>query len=154
MSDSNEDGRNATQTRRRFLALVSATPRQRRPGVRHLSGDDGGDGGSDGEAGTTTGQQISLSDFRGSGPLVAQREAPGGTSIEDLPDLSGELTLYQVAGRADSISTSSICSSSTTGLHRSPGYNSRPNWSTRFRPRGRTAPRTCSSRSTPARSAR
>lgn len=36
----------------------------------------------------------SLSDFRGSGSLVEGRPAPGGTSIEDLPNLSGELALY------------------------------------------------------------
>jgi len=100
MSDSNDmTGRNATQSRRRFLALGSATAATALAGCSGiLSGGDGGDGGSDGEAGTTTGQQISLSDFRGSGPLVAQREAPGGTSIEDLPDLSGELTLYLGGG--------------------------------------------------------
>lgn len=35
-----------------------------------------------------------LSEFRGSGPLVEGRPAPGGTSIADLPDLAGELNLY------------------------------------------------------------
>ncbi|QLG49124.1 extracellular solute-binding protein [Natrinema halophilum] len=35
-----------------------------------------------------------LSEFRGSGTLVEGRPAPGGTSIEDLPDLSGDLALY------------------------------------------------------------
>ncbi|MEF8830048.1 MAG: extracellular solute-binding protein [Halobacteriales archaeon] len=35
-----------------------------------------------------------LSAFRGSGALVEGRPAPGGTSIEDLPDLSGSLNLY------------------------------------------------------------
>ncbi|WP_254525019.1 extracellular solute-binding protein [Natrinema caseinilyticum] len=36
----------------------------------------------------------SLSEFRGSGTLVEGRPAPGGTSIEELPDLSGDLALY------------------------------------------------------------
>mgnify|MGYP000392145525 CR=1 FL=1 len=36
----------------------------------------------------------SLSEFRGSGALVEGRPAPGGTSIEELPNLSGELALY------------------------------------------------------------
>ncbi|ELY87416.1 extracellular solute-binding protein [Natrinema altunense] len=36
----------------------------------------------------------SLAEFRGSGSLVDGRPAPGGTSIEELPDLSGELALY------------------------------------------------------------
>ncbi|GAB3677425.1 extracellular solute-binding protein [Halopiger thermotolerans] len=35
-----------------------------------------------------------LSTFRGSGALAEGRPAPGGTSIEELPDLSGELSLY------------------------------------------------------------
>jgi iron(III) transport system substrate-binding protein len=35
-----------------------------------------------------------LSEFRGSGPLVEGRPTPGGTRIEELPDLSGELNLY------------------------------------------------------------
>ena len=36
----------------------------------------------------------SLSQFRGSGALAQGRPAPGGTSIADLPDLSGSLNLY------------------------------------------------------------
>jgi len=35
-----------------------------------------------------------LSEFRGSGALIEGRPAPGGTSIDDLPDLSGSLNLY------------------------------------------------------------
>ncbi|WP_424018903.1 extracellular solute-binding protein [Halorientalis pallida] len=55
--------------------------------------------------GNTTPQNANVSDFRGTGPLVegnfrgsgrlAQgRPYPGGTSINDLPDLSGDLALY------------------------------------------------------------
>ena len=39
-----------------------------------------------------------LAEFRGSGTLVEGRPAPGGTSIEDLPDLSGSLTIYLGGG--------------------------------------------------------
>jgi iron(III) transport system substrate-binding protein len=35
-----------------------------------------------------------LSAFRGSGTIVEGRPAPGGTSIQELPDLSGSLNLY------------------------------------------------------------
>ncbi|MFW5905591.1 MAG: extracellular solute-binding protein [archaeon] len=35
-----------------------------------------------------------LSEFRGSGALIEGRSAPEGTSIADLPDLSGSLNLY------------------------------------------------------------
>jgi len=99
MSDSNDmTGRNSTQSRRRFLALSGTTATAAIAGCSGiLGGGDGGDGGSDGGTGSGTGQ-LSLSDFRGSGPLVAQRDAPGGTSIEELPDLSGELTLYLGGG--------------------------------------------------------
>ncbi|RKD98377.1 extracellular solute-binding protein [Halopiger aswanensis] len=47
----------------------------------------GGDGGQNAEI-------PELSTFRGSGALAEGRPAPGGTSIEELPDLSGELSLY------------------------------------------------------------
>jgi iron(III) transport system substrate-binding protein len=54
-----------------------------------LGGSDGGDGSSG---------DFSLADFRGSGPLVESRGQPGGTSITDLPDLSGELNFYLGGG--------------------------------------------------------
>ena len=41
-----------------------------------------------------------LSEFRGSGPLVEGRPAPGGTSIEELPDLDGSLNLYIGGGES------------------------------------------------------
>ncbi|AGB30671.1 extracellular solute-binding protein family 1 [Natrinema pellirubrum DSM 15624] len=41
-----------------------------------------------------------LSEFRGSGSLVDGRPAPGGTSIEDLPNLSGDLALYIGGGES------------------------------------------------------
>jgi iron(III) transport system substrate-binding protein len=49
------------------------------------------------EADSATGE-FSLADFRGSGPLVSSRGDPGGTSIEEMPDLSGELNFYLGGG--------------------------------------------------------
>jgi len=46
------------------------------------------------------GGELTVDDFRGSGPLVEQRAAPDGTSIDDLPDLSGELTMYLGGGES------------------------------------------------------
>jgi iron(III) transport system substrate-binding protein len=46
------------------------------------------------------GGELTVDDFRGSGPLVEQRATPGGTSIDDLPDLSGELTMYLGGGES------------------------------------------------------
>jgi iron(III) transport system substrate-binding protein len=43
---------------------------------------------------------LSLSTFRGSGALIEGRAAPGGPSIEELPDLDGELTLYLGGGES------------------------------------------------------
>jgi iron(III) transport system substrate-binding protein len=39
-------------------------------------------------------QNVSLSDFRGSGPFASGRAAPEGTSMDDLDDLSGTLSIY------------------------------------------------------------
>jgi len=89
-------------SRRRFVAAAGAL------GVGAVAGcvggevsdeSDGEDGG-DGEDGSTPSDPTELANFRGSGPLVAQRDAPGGTSIADLPDLSGELTLYLGGGES------------------------------------------------------
>jgi len=49
--------------------------------------DSGGEGGANAEI-------PSLTAFRGSGTLASGRPAPDGTSIQDLPDLSGDLNLY------------------------------------------------------------
>ncbi|MFC7019157.1 MULTISPECIES: extracellular solute-binding protein [Haloarcula] len=76
-----------TRSRRRFLQFGGATA------AAALAGCSGLSLGGDGDTGP-----VSLSDFRGSGPLVAQRPDPGGTSIEDLPALEGELTLYLGGG--------------------------------------------------------
>lgn len=46
------------------------------------------------------GDPTALENFRGSGSLVEQRDRPGGTSITDLPDLSGDLNLYVGGGES------------------------------------------------------
>jgi len=53
------------------------------------SNSNSGDGDS-----TGAGEIPSLTEFRGSGTLASGRPAPDGTSIQELPDLSGELNLY------------------------------------------------------------
>jgi len=58
-------------------------------------GDDSGDGdGGGGDGGSGSIDIPSLTEFRGSGTLASGRPAPEGTSIQDLPDLSGDLNLY------------------------------------------------------------
>lgn len=64
-------------------------------GLAGCSGLTGIFGGSDDE--NDQGQDViipALTSFRGSGALIEGRPAPGGTSIEELPDLSGALNLY------------------------------------------------------------
>jgi len=78
------DDTNGRTTRRRFLTATAAG------GALGLSGCLSAIPGLGGER-----VQIpALSEFRGSGTLVEGRPAPGGTSIDDLPELSGSLTLY------------------------------------------------------------
>ncbi|MFB6299649.1 MAG: ABC transporter substrate-binding protein [Halobacteriales archaeon] len=93
-------------TRRRLLETVAAGSTAGLAGCSNPLGE-GGDGTAGGDADTTeteTGQTNtggsqtvelpSLTAFRGSGALIAGRPAPGGTSIADLPNLSGSLNLY------------------------------------------------------------
>lgn len=77
--------------RRRFLATTGAAFAGGVAGCSALPGR------GDGNAGEFT---WSTATFRGSGPLVSSRPAPGGTSIRDLPDLSGTLTLYLGGGES------------------------------------------------------
>ncbi|PSP85509.1 iron ABC transporter substrate-binding protein [Halobacteriales archaeon QS_6_64_34] len=76
-----------TSSRRRFLALGGATAAGSLAGCFGLFSND-----SNNQVG------VSLSDFRGSGPLVESRGDPGGTSIQDLPPLEGDLTVYVGGG--------------------------------------------------------
>jgi iron(III) transport system substrate-binding protein len=107
MTDRNttDGGRRTDRTgtrpsRRRFVAATALVGTGMLAGCSGLlGGGDGGDGSDGDENGGDGGTDpASLANFRGSGPLVEQRGPPGGTSIADLPDLSGELTLYLGGG--------------------------------------------------------
>lgn len=84
-----------SQTRRRFLAAAGVASTSALAGCSGLSGVLGGDGGNGGGGDE---DKPSLTDFRGSGAYVQDRPAPGGTSIEELPDLEGELAVYLGGG--------------------------------------------------------
>ncbi|MBV0903075.1 extracellular solute-binding protein [Haloarcula salina] len=104
MTDTNDtsDRIGSSSSRRRFLALGGATAATALAGCNSLFGGgdgDGSDGGGGGDGGSGTSQGApaeipSLSAFRGSGTLVEDRPAPDGTSIQDLPNLSGSMNLY------------------------------------------------------------
>jgi iron(III) transport system substrate-binding protein len=79
-------------SRRRFLATSGALATGALAGCTDVLPGGSGDG--------TNASELSLGDFRGSGPLVEQRSAPEGTSISELPDLSGELTMYLGGGES------------------------------------------------------
>jgi iron(III) transport system substrate-binding protein len=75
-------------TRRRVLTATGLAGATSLAGCSGLLGDSTDDG---------DGQNVnvpSLSSFRGSGAIIEGRPAPGGTSIEELPNLSGSLNLY------------------------------------------------------------
>jgi iron(III) transport system substrate-binding protein len=84
------DGRTERQSRRRqFLAGTAAVSTASIAGCFGIFGGDDNDG---------DGIDPDINDFRGSGPLVSGRPEPGGTSIEDLPNLEGELNFYLGGG--------------------------------------------------------
>jgi iron(III) transport system substrate-binding protein len=85
--------------RRRVLAAAATGAFAGLAGCSGLSdvlggGGDGPDGDGSGGGGAQTVDVPSLTEFRGSGVLAEGRPAPEGTSIQDLPDLSGSLNLY------------------------------------------------------------
>ncbi|MFB6194780.1 MAG: extracellular solute-binding protein [Haloplanus sp.] len=84
-----DDDSSSALRRRRVLATGAATAASALAGCSGLLG---GGGGGD-ETGAVT-----LSSFRGSGPLVQSRPSLSGTRISDLPDLSGSLTVYLGGG--------------------------------------------------------
>ncbi|WP_435064366.1 extracellular solute-binding protein [Halobaculum sp. EA56] len=101
--DTHTDGRRA-YGRRKVLAGLGAAGAAGLAGCNGvLGGDDSGGGGGGaggGGAGNGTGDSVgaAFDDFRGSGPLASGRGQLGGTRIEDLPNLSGELTVYLGGG--------------------------------------------------------
>jgi len=79
-------------TRRRYLAGLGTAVTAGLAGCNSLLGGDNGESPS---------QQIevpALTQLRGSGSIVEGRPQPEGTSINDLPNLSGELSLYLGGG--------------------------------------------------------
>jgi iron(III) transport system substrate-binding protein len=84
--------------RRRFLAGLGTVGIGGLAGCSGLLGEDGSDGSGDGSGNETTAGEAGFGEFRGSGPLAEDREELQGTRIADLPDLSGELTIYLGGG--------------------------------------------------------
>ncbi len=105
-TDGTDRGGKRRLSRRRFVATTALVGTGALAGCPGSTGDGDGGGGGDGSSGGdgsggdggTPSDPTALANFRGSGPLVQQRDPPGGTSITDLPDLSGELTLYLGGG--------------------------------------------------------
>ncbi|MFB6141229.1 MAG: extracellular solute-binding protein [Halosimplex sp.] len=79
--------------RRRVLKALGAGATAGLAGCSLSPGGDGS-GAGNGTGGAGDADVPPLTEFRGSGTLVSGRPAPEGTSIRDLPDLSGELNLY------------------------------------------------------------
>ncbi|MFB6220330.1 MAG: extracellular solute-binding protein [Halolamina sp.] len=89
--------RDAQTDRRRFLGALAGA------GLVGVAGCGGQDGtptetGTEAETGTSTRGSAEFSEFRGSGALAEGREEIGGTRVADLPELSGELTVYLGGG--------------------------------------------------------
>lgn len=82
------ESRSIPLSRRRFLAGAGAA------GVGSIAGCLSGPTSDEGD------NPAALANFRGSGPLVEQRDPPGGPSISELPDLSGSLNLYIGGGES------------------------------------------------------
>jgi iron(III) transport system substrate-binding protein len=85
-------------TRRRFLASSAVGASAGLAGCVSDFTDSGDETTNQGGGQNDGGADLSLSDFRGSGPLVEQRPEPGGTSMDDLPNLNGELSIYLGGG--------------------------------------------------------
>ena len=83
--------RDRTLSRRQVLGTVGAVSTA---GLAGCTGLRNILGGRDGAEGSQDIEIPPLSEFRGSGALIEGRPAPEGTSIQDLPDLSGSLNLY------------------------------------------------------------
>jgi len=80
MSDDDDSRRRIG--RRKVLAASAVGATAATAGCLGILGDD------------DSGQDVGLSDFRGSGPFASGRAAPEGTSMDDLDDLSGTLSVY------------------------------------------------------------
>lgn len=89
------------QRRRQFLGAIGAAGAAALAGCGGLLDGDSTPGtatAADYDAGDAAINMNSLSNYRGSGVFSEGRPAPGGTSMRDLPNLSGELNIYLGAG--------------------------------------------------------
>ncbi|MFC7074571.1 extracellular solute-binding protein [Halovenus rubra] len=89
--------------RRRFIAGLTALGATSLAGCTDLLGDDSNDENNDSEESSdgednSNGSDGTDSDIGQIGSGRAGRDAPGGMSMEELPDLSGELTVYSGRG--------------------------------------------------------
>ena len=104
MSDDDTTTGRRTYRRRRVRAGLGAAGAAGLAGCGGLGGsesDSGSGGGGGGAGGGSSGDDAigaAFDDFRGSGPLAQGRSDIGGTRIADLPNLSGELTIYLGGG--------------------------------------------------------
>jgi len=89
MTERQSRGTGAGTNRRKFLAGLAGTGLV---GVAGCSGEGNGTGTESGPG------SAEFAEFRGSGALVEGRGEIGGTRIEELPALSGELTVYLGGG--------------------------------------------------------
>jgi len=80
---SDDDGRR--YGRRELLATTAVGAAAATAGCASLNPFSGGNGSEN---------ELAIGDFRGSGPFVSGRPAPEGTSMDDLDDLSGSLSIY------------------------------------------------------------
>lgn len=101
--DGTRDDRAATasfrSSRRRFLATSGVAVTGALAGCSGLFGGDGDDYGTPNyDAVDAAMEAMALSEFQGSGAILEGRPAPGGRSMEELPNLSGELSIYLGGG--------------------------------------------------------
>ncbi|MFC7068838.1 extracellular solute-binding protein [Halobaculum lipolyticum] len=99
MTDDDTTNGRRTYRRRKVLAGLGAAGAAGLAGCGALGGDSGTETGGAGR--TTDGEDsvgAAFEEFRGSGPLAEGRADVGGTRIADLPNLSGELTIYLGGG--------------------------------------------------------
>ncbi|MFW6017858.1 MAG: extracellular solute-binding protein [Halapricum sp.] len=97
--DENAEGARCRSSRRRFLAAGGVGVTGALAGCSGLfGGDDEEYGAPNYDAADAAMNAMALSEFQGSGAILEGRPAPGGRSMEDLPNLSGELSIYLGGG--------------------------------------------------------
>jgi iron(III) transport system substrate-binding protein len=96
------DDTNSVRSRRRFLAAAATVGVAGVAGCNGLGGSgSSGSGGESGSGGDASGGEAALVGQIGSGRSpFGDRDLSGGVSMGEMPDLSGELTLYSGRGEA------------------------------------------------------